>query len=65
MTAINFLGGMQSGPSSAHIDEIHSLDDIMSKETSEVSFGFKLMYEEWKQKILLSDGVSDEQNIDW
>lgn len=65
MTAINSLGSMQSAPSNSCTEEIYSLDDVMSKKNSEASFGFTLMYEEWKQKILLSDGVSDEQNIDW
>ncbi len=65
MTEINSLGSMQPAPGSSRTDEIYSLDDVISKEISEASFGFTLMYEEWKQKILLSDGVNDDQNIEW
>lgn len=26
---------------------------------------YKLIYEQWKQSILLSDGITDEMNTEW
>lgn len=41
-------------------DIINGLDDkdVMSP-------SMMLMYEEWKQKILLSDGIDSDENYDW
>ena len=65
MEAINSIGSMESISSTSCAEDIHLLDEILSGKMSEPSFGFTLMYEEWKQKILLSDGVNDDQNIEW
>lgn len=48
-------------------DEIRTLDNISSDEmeSSEINFGFLIMYEEWKQKILLSDGLNEDENYEW
>lgn len=45
--------------------DIKSLDEIASQEENQPNFGFMMMYEEWKQNILLSNGLNDDENSDW
>lgn len=47
-------------------ETVKSLDNIISEsDSADYNFGFKLMYDAWMQKILMSDGVNDEENFDW
>lgn len=48
-----------------HSAVVKTLDEIASKEASPPNFGFMIMYEEWKQNILLSNGINDDENADW
>ncbi|QIX96607.1 hypothetical protein [Cedecea sp. FDAARGOS_727] len=54
----------QSNELNAH-EKIKTLDEMASKEASPPNFGFTIMYEEWKQNILLSNGIKDDENADW
>ncbi|MBU4680519.1 hypothetical protein KC222_00640 [Cedecea davisae] len=49
----------------AEAADIKTLDEIASKEVILPNFGFLIMYEEWKQNILLSNGINDDENADW
>lgn len=46
------------------VDEMDTDIDAIQNEYSN-DLGFKLMYNEWMQKILLSDGVDEDENHDW
>ncbi|WP_253376826.1 hypothetical protein [unidentified bacterial endosymbiont] len=51
-------------------DNTQSLEDIAAKAASpgnagEVNLGFLIMYEQWKQEILLSDGMTEDYNSEW
>ena len=46
-------------------EDVKTLDELSSKEASQPNFGFMIMYEEWKQNILLSNGINDDENADW
>lgn len=56
--------------STMHYVEPESVHE-MDKENDEIqngnldNLGFKLMYNEWMQKILLSDGVDENDNPEW
>lgn len=49
----------------AEAADVKTLDEIISKEVIPPNFGFLIMYEEWKQNILLSNGINDDENADW
>lgn len=46
-------------------DNILMLDEIMTNKEVDYTLSFGLMYEEWKQKILLSDGLNEDENFEW
>lgn len=51
-------------------DNTQSLEDITAKAASpsnagEVNIVFFIMYEQWKQEILLSDGMTEDYNSEW
>ncbi|HGF0772302.1 TPA: hypothetical protein ACF7ZB_004693 [Kluyvera georgiana] len=48
-----------------HVEEIKSLDENMSESKTVQNLGFLMMYEEWKQKILLSNGINEDENAEW
>ncbi|MFP2236924.1 hypothetical protein ACLEUK_19945 [Pseudescherichia vulneris] len=48
-----------------HVEEIKSLDQTMSESKTDLNLGFLMMYEEWKQSILLSDGINEDENAEW
>lgn len=51
--------------SQSYSDEVMTLDKVMSESTTDLNLGFLMMYEEWKQKILLSNGIDNDENADW
>lgn len=48
-----------------HVEKIKSLDENMSVSKTDLNLGFLMMYEEWKQKILLSNGINEDENAEW
>lgn len=48
-----------------HVEKIKSLDENMSESKTDLNLGFLMMYEEWKQKILLSNGINEDENAEW
>lgn len=64
MSLINPVGEMTSRYASMTSDPIKTLDERASSE-NEVNVGFLMMYETWKQEILLSDGLTENDNIEW
>lgn len=51
-------------------DNTQSLKDIAAQTTStgnagEANLGFFIMYDQWKQEILLSDGMTEDYNSEW
>lgn len=48
-----------------HVEQIKSLDEMMSESKTDLNLGFLMMYEEWKQSILLSDGINEDENAEW
>ena len=53
----------------AEVNEAESIENQI--DTQEVdkdaygNMGYKLMYQEWMQKILMSDGLDEDENRDW
>lgn len=55
-------------PHNTFTENVDSLDKLVSDQnpqSSDLNFGFALLYEEWKQNILLSNGLSEDENHDW
>lgn len=48
-----------------YLEEIKSLDQTMNDSKTDLNLGFLMMYEEWKQSILLSDGINEDENAEW
>lgn len=46
-------------------EDIKPLDQVMSESKTDMNIVFLMMYEEWKQNILLSNGVDEDENADW
>lgn len=47
------------------VSEIKTLDESMKESKIDSNLGFLMMYEEWKQSILLSDGINEDENAEW
>lgn len=52
------------------VDNTQTLEDIAVKAASpgnagEMNLGFFIMYDQWKQEILLSDGMTEDYNSEW
>lgn len=48
-----------------YVEEIKSLDQNMSELKIDLNLGSLMMYEEWKQRILLSNGINEDENAEW
>lgn len=66
MTVIN-SAPLSAGAYAASEREVQDIDNAMDnlQEKNDMNLGFKLMYQEWMQKILLSDGVDGDENQEW
>lgn len=51
--------------SSHSVSKIKTLDESMNESVADLNLGFLMMYEEWKQNILLSDGINEVENSEW
>ncbi|MFJ2974090.1 hypothetical protein ACIPDS_05335 [Kluyvera sp. NPDC087067] len=49
----------------SYAEQIKSLDETMGESKTDMNLGFLMMYEEWKQSILLSDGINEDENAEW
>lgn len=65
MSAINSMSELTASDVNTTDEQVKSLDEIASSSEKEFNLMFMLMYEEWKQKILLSDGLDENDKIEW
>lgn len=48
-----------------YVNEVRELDTVMSESKVDMNLGYLILYEQWKQKILLSDGINEDENVEW
>lgn len=65
MTIINTMMNSEMSDAGPGNDAVMDISDIIATKGIEPGFGFQIMYEQWKQKILLSNGVDDDENLSW
>lgn len=66
MNNINGISSNNKGVElQSYAGQIKSLDETMSESKTDMNLGFLMMYEEWKQSILLSDGINEDENAEW
>ncbi len=66
MTTINYL--LNSTISPYKIDgDIKEMSEIIKELVDEGgdNYAMRFMYNEWMQKVLLSDGLDPDENYDW
>lgn len=65
MSAINSMSKITASYVNTTDEQVKSLDEIASSSEKEFNPMFMWMYEAWKQKILLSDGLDENDKIEW
>jgi len=65
MNSIDSANSSRTVASLNYVNEIRELDAVMSESKVDMNLGYLILYEQWKQKILLSDGINEDENVEW
>lgn len=66
MTTINSVLNIPVSPheTDKNVNEMSDIIGSLGKDTSN-DWAMRFLYNEWMQKVLLSDGIDADENYDW